>query len=512
MGQLCIEKPKQKHSEDNLRELNQQPQNQPQTQESSLSNPNQAELEAKEKIQVQLLDSVNTHQSQSIHDVYKLLSPPLGSGSYAEVRKGVHKVLGITRAIKIISKSEATNEEVSRVLHEAEILKQLDHPNIVKILEIYQNSEQIFIVTELYTGGELFDAIVEFQHFSEKDAAKLIKQVLLGLNYCHQHKIVHRDIKPENIVFESKDKKGTIKIIDFGTSRIFEPHKKMNQKIGTPYYIAPEVLKKKYNEKCDIWSCGVLAYILLCGYPPFNGKTDAKIFEKVEQGKYEFKSEEWDIITEEAKDFISKLMEIDPIKRYTAEQALNHPWISKQSDDSQTQLPQIDRAIKNMKTFKSTKQLQSAIYQYIVNQFSSQEDKSELLRTFKALDSNNDGQLSRQELLIGLRKVMSEQQAIDEVDRIMREIDQNNSGTIDYSEFVAATINRSKLLSQDRLAKTFKAIDKDGNGSINIDELKQIFGNGLVSDEIWKQIMHEVNDKEEITFQEFSGLMLNLAF
>ncbi|CAK70887.1 unnamed protein product (macronuclear) [Paramecium tetraurelia] len=165
-----------------------------------------------------------------------------------------------------------------------------------------------------------------------------------------------------------------------------------------------------------------------------------------------------------------------------------------------------------MQAFKSPKQLQSAIYQYIVNQFSSQEDQSELLKTFKALDTNNDGQLSRQELLIGLSKVMSEQQAIDEVDRIMSEIDQNNSGSIDYSEFVAATINRSKLLSQDRLEKTFKAIDKDGNGSISIDELKLIFGNGLVSDEIWKQIMHEVNDKEEITFQEFSGLMMNLTF
>ncbi|CAD8212165.1 unnamed protein product [Paramecium octaurelia] len=512
MGQLCIEKPKQKHSEDNLHELNPQTQKHPQTQESSLQNPNLTEQEVKEKTQVKLLDSVNTHQNQSIHDVYKLLSPPLGSGSYAEVRKGVHKVLGITRAIKIISKSEATNEEVSRVLHEAEILKQLDHPNIVKIIEIYQNPQQIFIVTELCTGGELFDAIVESQQFSEKDAAKLMKQVLQGLNYCHQHKIVHRDIKPENIVFESKDKKGTIKIIDFGTSRVFDPHQKMNQKIGTPYYIAPEVLKKKYDEKCDIWSCGVLTYILLCGYPPFNGKSEAKILEKVEQGKYDFNSEEWDIITEEAKDFISKLMEKDPFKRYNAEQALKHPWITQQSEDVQNELPQIDRALKNMKTFKSTKQLQSAIYQYIVNQFSTQEDKSELLKTFKALDTNNDGQLSRQELLIGLRKIMNENEAMEEVERIMRDIDQNNSGTIDYSEFVAASINRSKLLSQDRLAKTFKAIDKDGNGSISIDELKLIFGNGLVPDQIWKQIIHEVNDKEEITFQDFSELMLNLAF
>ncbi|CAD8049302.1 unnamed protein product [Paramecium sonneborni] len=512
MGQLCIEKPKQKHPENTLQELNQKPQNQPQTQESSLLNPNLTEQEIKEKTQIKLLDSVNTHQNQAIHDIYQILSPPLGSGSYAEVRMGIHKVLGITRAIKIISKLKASNEEITRVLHEAEILKKLDHPNIVKILEIYQNSQQIFIVTELYTGGELFDAIAESQHFSEKEASTILKQVLQGLNYCHQHKIVHRDIKPENIVFESKDKRGTIKIIDFGTSRIFDPHQKMNQKIGTPYYIAPEVLKKKYDEKCDIWSCGVLAYILLCGYPPFNGKSEAKILEKVEQGNYDFNSEEWDIITEQAKDFISKLLEKDPFKRYTAEQALKHTWIVQQNDDIQNQLPQIDRYLKNMKTFKSTKQIQSAIYQYIVNQFSTQEDKSELLKTFKALDTNNDGQLSRQELLIGLKKIMNEDEAIEEVDRIMKDIDQNNSGSIDYSEFVAASINRTKFLSQDRLSKTFKAIDKDGNGQISIDELKLIFGNGLVPDQIWKQIMHEVNDKEEISFQDFSELMQNLAF
>lgn len=143
--------------------------------------------------------------------------------------------------------------------------------------------------------------------------------------------MVHRDLKPENILFELADG-GTIKVIDFGTSRTFDPHEKLIQKTGTAYYVAPEVLKKRYDEKCDVWSCGVIMYIMLCGYPPFSGKSDDKILEKVAKGEFDFESEEWDYISESAKDCIRNLLMFDPTKRYSAEEALKSPWIIKYCD------------------------------------------------------------------------------------------------------------------------------------------------------------------------------------
>lgn len=164
-----------------------------------------------------------------------------------------------------------------KLLNEIEILKQLDHPNILKLFEFFQDQKRFFLVTEFCNGGELFDKIAEEQYFSETDAAKIIKQILSAVNYCHQRSIVHRDLKPENILLNRDLNDPKITIIDFGTSGVFDPDQKMQQKYGTPYYIAPEVLGNSYDEKCDLWSIGVILYILLCGYPPFNGANDEQI-------------------------------------------------------------------------------------------------------------------------------------------------------------------------------------------------------------------------------------------
>ena len=169
-----------------------------------------------------------------------------------------------------------------------EILKNLDHPNIVKLYELYQDEKFYYLITEFLPGGELFDRIQQSKHFSESKAAKLMRQVMSAVAYCHEKSIVHRDLKPENIIFINKDENSDLKVIDFGTSRSFKADEKMKKRLGTPYYIAPEVLKREYNEKCDIWSCGVILYILLAGYPPFNGKSEQDIFKKILIGKVTF--------------------------------------------------------------------------------------------------------------------------------------------------------------------------------------------------------------------------------
>lgn len=192
------------------------------------------------------------------------------------VIKARHRATGQFRCVKKINKTKFTKTQSESIMNEIKVLAELDHPNIVKIFEYYESENSLYLITELLTGGELFEKISENTSFSEKSAKIIIKQILSAVAYLHQKGFIHRDLKPENIVFEGNDE-FTLKVIDFGTSRKIYPDSKLTTKMGTPYYIAPEVLQKSYDQKCDIWSIGVITYILLCGYPPFNGDTDDEI-------------------------------------------------------------------------------------------------------------------------------------------------------------------------------------------------------------------------------------------
>ncbi|KAM3146719.1 Protein kinase domain containing protein [Paramecium bursaria] len=442
---------------------------------------------------------------------YHLLKPPLGKGAFGEVRKAVHKLTNQSRAIKIISKEKAGNHEIQKLKEEVEILRNLDHPNIIKIFEFYQDSRNFYIVTELCTGGELFDKIVEQNNFSERKAAETMKQILSAVNYCHQSKIVHRDLKPENILYESSKAGAQLKIVDFGTSKVFDPNQKMNQKLGTPYYIAPEVLERKYDEKCDIWSCGVILYILLSGSPPFSGDDDLQIMEAVKRGQYSFDSPEWKEISIEAKNLIRKMLDRDPRKRISAEDALNDDWINLYVKKPEMDLPQLVSVLNNMRSFRMEKKFQEAAITFMVNYLATSQEKSELIQQFQALDLNNDGKLSREELIIGYSKVLSYSEAEIEVDKLMQSIDQDRNGSIDYSEFVLATFNKLKLVEDKRLEQAFKMFDKDGSGTISIDELKIIFGNSKnISDRVWKDLVKEVDQNEDgqISFKEFKEIII----
>jgi len=456
-----------------------------------------------------------SEKSGKIENEYSLLSPAIGRGAYGEVRRAVHKKTNVLRAVKIIFKDAADKEDQERLINEVNILRDLDHPNIMKINEFYQDSKAFYIVSEFYNGGELFDKIMSMKNFTEKQAAATMRQILSAVNYCHQNNIVHRDLKPENILFESKREDATLKIIDFGTSKVYNSNTKMNQKFGTPYYIAPEVLRRRYTEKCDIWSCGVILYILLCGYPPFNGENDKIIMDKVAAGKYDFSHNEWNDVSDEAKKLIKKLMEYDPNSRISAEQALNDPWFKHMLGESTLDKPLAVSALNNLKQFRAERKLQEATWVFLVSNLSSKEEKNQLLTTFQALDLNGDGRLSRDELINGYQKIMGLTNVEEEVDAIMRAVDNNNSGSIDYTEFVMATINRQKLLSKERLEAVFKLFDKDGNGYLTADELREIFNPGNtkeIDDNVWNDLIKEVdqNGDGKISYKEFKDMMLKL--
>lgn len=268
--------------------------------------------------------------SADVKAKYEILEV-IGSGSFGTVRKCKDKKTGELLAVKSICKARV--DHLDWLHREISILQSVKHPHIIQLYETFEDDTNVHIVTELCTGGELFDKVLEMAdspqgHFREEDAAILIRDILDAIRYCHDvAKIVHRDLKPENFLLKDESPVAFIKIIDFGLSRK-DPQGIMESRVGSPYYVAPEVLQNSYTSKCDIWSIGVISYILLCGYCPYAGDTDIETLQMVQYGKLDFPSPEWDTISEDAKDFIQNLLQRDEFLRPTAAQALDHPWIA----------------------------------------------------------------------------------------------------------------------------------------------------------------------------------------
>ncbi|XP_077373825.1 calcium/calmodulin-dependent protein kinase 1Db isoform X1 [Festucalex cinctus] len=252
----------------------------------------------------------------------------LGTGAFSEVVMAREKTTGKMVAIKCIPKKALKGKEMS-LENEIAVLRKIKHENIVALEDIYESSNHLYLIMQLVSGGELFDRIVEKGFYTEMDASRLIRQVLDAVNYLHSMGIVHRDLKPENLLYFSPHDESKIMISDFGLSKMEGTGDVMATACGTPGYVAPEVLAQKpYSKAVDCWSIGVIAYILLCGYPPFYDENDSKLFEQILKADYEFDAPYWDDISDSAKDFISSLMEKDPEKRFTCDQALEHPWIA----------------------------------------------------------------------------------------------------------------------------------------------------------------------------------------
>ena len=290
----------------------------------------------------------------------------------------------------------------------------------------------------------------------------LTHSILTQLKNLKQTFLIHayyRDLKPENILLEQNKDFDQIKIIDFGTSLRFDTDKTLDEKLGTPYYIAPEVLNKKYNEKCDIWSCGVILYIIISGMPPFNGSSDQDIMKKVKVGKFSFSDACWSAISDKAKNLITKLLTYDPEQRPSAEEALKHPWITEMSTQ------QVDSsvamgALSNLKNFRADQKLKQATFAFIASQLLTKNEKENLAKIFKAIDKNGDGKLSKEEILEGYDKFFGKTMEKEDVLRMFDAVDIDKSGFIDYSEFVVASMNEKQLLTDEKLLSAFKMFDK----------------------------------------------------
>lgn len=267
-----------------------------------------------------------------VHKAYEM-KEALGSGSFAVVKRAINKQTKQEFAIKCIKKAKLNAEELAVVHDEVKIMRSVNHENCIKLFEMYESKKKVYMVIELLAGGELFDRIVSKGNFSESEAANLMGSLAGAIAYLHGIGIVHRDLKPENLLYADTTEKSPIKITDFGLAKIkegnAETEHKMNTACGTPGYVAPEVLMNtSYGPPVDLWSLGVILYILLCGFPPFYHESTNALYKQIKKGQYDFPSPYWDNISEHAKQLISGLLTVDPKKRFTPKEVLEHPWVS----------------------------------------------------------------------------------------------------------------------------------------------------------------------------------------
>ena len=444
----------------------------------------------------------------------------LGEGSFATVYSVENKLTGEIRAMKIINKSSnCTLDDEKEIFNEINILRTMDHPNILKIFEFYSNKESYSIVTELCSGGELFQEIIDKGPFNEKYSAYVMYQIFSAINYCHKMHILHRDLKPENILIAKRDKNDfpLVKICDFGTSKMFEKGATQKKLVGSSYYIAPEVLRKHYDEKCDIWSCGVILYILLSGRPPFVGDTDMEITYNISKGRFDLKESPFDKISDEAKDLISSCLEMDVAKRISAEEALKHPWFqnnkSKELYNEIKNTNTIKKLVENLKNYHSNSVITETALAYLVHNFPQTSDVINSCKLFNMIDLNGDGKITQEELYEGLNKVLKSDTLKNDVAIIFKNIDMDDNKYIEYEEFVRAAVNKEKFLSENVLKFAFRYFDKDGSGEITFDEIESVFKQSITDKkkvhENLKKIFAEVdlNGDGIITFEEFATVM-----
>eukprot|EP01117_Protostelium_nocturnum_P012262 TRINITY_DN450_c1_g1_i1.p1 TRINITY_DN450_c1_g1~~TRINITY_DN450_c1_g1_i1.p1 ORF type:complete len:348 (-),score=97.94 TRINITY_DN450_c1_g1_i1:158-1051(-) len=279
----------------------------------------------------------------------------LGKGAFSVVHLAINKKTGENCAVKIIDKTVANAEaDERRLKNEVEILKKVKHPNVIGLIDIFETSENLYLVMELVTGGELFDKIVEKGQYTERDAATIVQKMLSAVEYLHSNNIAHRDLKPENLLLKKGDDTGVM-LSDFGLSKIVDENARLQTACGTPYYVAPEVLSASgYDLEVDLWSVGVITYLLLCGFPPFYGESLPEVFEQIMKADFDFPDPYWTEVSDDAKDFISKLLVVEPKKRPTAKEAQQHTWIKKLGQDKKLNInPKLEK-------FNSTRRMSQA--------------------------------------------------------------------------------------------------------------------------------------------------------
>ncbi|EOA16344.1 hypothetical protein CARUB_v10004493mg [Capsella rubella] len=443
---------------------------------------------------------------EEIRKLYTL-GNELGRGQFGITYSCKEITTGNIYACKSILKRKLTRkQDRDDVKREIQIMQHLSgQQNIVEIRGAYEDRQSIHLVMELCGGSELFDRIIAQGHYSEKAAAGVIRSILNVVQICHFMGVMHRDLKPENFLLASTDEDAMLKATDFGLSVFIEEGKVYRDIVGSAYYVAPEVLRRSYGKEIDTWSAGIILYILLCGVPPFWAETEKGIFDEILKGEIDFESQPWPSISESAKDLVRKLLTKDPKKRISAAQALEHPWIR----GGEAPDKPIDSAVlSRMKQFRAMNKLKKLALKVIAESLSEEEIKG-LKTMFANMDTDKSGTITYEELKTGLAKLGSKLTEA-EVKQLMEAADVDGNGTIDYIEFISATMHRYRFDRDEHVSKAFQYFDKDNSGFITMDELESAMKEYGMGDEASiKEVIAEVDTDNDgrINYEEFCAMM-----
>ena len=438
----------------------------------------------------------------------------LGQGAFGVVYKVKNKITNQKYACKKIPKFNIkSKEEYEKLKSEITLLSKLDHPNISKIYEAYEDETSIYIIMEYCKGGELYKKMINLlekgELLTEEAIAIIFKQVISVISYCHNHNICHRDIKPENILLidDTLDFNNNIKVIDFGLSIYFKNgvNQKMNNSIGTIYYASPEVIDGNYSEKCDIWSCGILLYSLLVGTVPFKGRNRKEIINKIKEMKIPF-TEEFNDISNEAKDLIKKML-VKENERISADDILKHPWFKialKEKNDKQI----LKLNLNNLNNYVHMNKFEKMIRMYIASRLSHEEIKN-MKNIFKEFDTNNNGTISIEELKEGLKKINKGNIENIDIEKMFSEIDTDKNGEISYTELLSSILDDSVFFQKDKLNEAFLALDKDNSGIISKEDLLNILKQDKEVDNSVIDLIKQLDSDKDggINYNEFLNLI-----
>jgi len=397
----------------------------------------------------------------------------IGRGTYGNVYRVLNLKTKEIRACKRLS--ELSIENLEKFKSEINFLIKADHPNIIKLYEVFISQHSIYLLMEECRGGNIYDRIMAHiqskRMYAEVDAANIFQQIMSAIEYCHNHGIILKILTPENLLYlnSGSEKDNPIKFIDFGFSRVFRIDTKVKSRIAFEYYVSPEVITGIYTEKCDIWSAGVILYILLSGIPPFDGPNNKALYNKISQMKFSFPKDKWGKISEDAKDLIRHMIAPEN-ERYNAKQVLDHPWFN---NIRNTNITNLDFNPIVLKDYSQSSLIKKIVLLFIASRIDENEIK-DLKQIFEAFDKNKDGQISYHELKWGLFKINSIYENEDELHEIFENINMNKNGKIKYSEFLAAILQKKIYLKKEILYETFCLFDQDRKGSINKDKLMQV--------------------------------------
>ena len=404
----------------------------------------------------------------------------LGSGVSGSVRVCRDKNTGKEFALKTLLKNTMRTENLLALKNEIRIMATTNHPNIIRLYSTYETDTCIYLVTELATGGEVLDHLQQQKdyHYGEDQARAITRQMVNAVRYLHERNIVHRDLKLENFLFVNSSPESPLKMIDFGLSEFATQDEILHAKVGTCYYVAPEVLAGQYNASCDCWALGVIAYMLLCGYPPFNGANDREILHRVKKGTFHFSHEPFKRVSDEAKDFISRLLVMDSDNRMTMAEAQMHPWMTmnlgheeEEEEQTEEEVTFSRQVIRNLANFSTKKKLQkiamevvaysigSTDYSPMVNKQSGLSVASSTSKT----DGSNSGKKPRRR-----KASMRRGDMIDKLRREFERIDTDGTGEIDFLELKGAMENTN--VREEELMRIFDHLDVDNSGTINFTE------------------------------------------